>query len=475
MKESTRLLLALGAALAGGIAIAASGSASLLRAADLITPIGTLWVNAIRMTVIPLVISLLITGVASAADVRSIGRIGRRTILVFVLLLAGTAVVVMPSCLVLFRLLPPHGAAVPPLPAGAAEAAGQLASGGQTQTFTTWLLSLLPPNPGAAAATGTMVPLVLFTMLLALAIARSPAPARATLLGFFQALADAMLTLVRWIVMLAPIGVFALVLPLAAHAGAVLAGGIGFYIVLYSIACIGVTALLYPLLAIAARIPMRRFARAALPAQLIAFSSSSSIASLPALVEGAEKSESDNGLGLSAATTGFVLPLAVSTFKIAAPLSWTVGALFVAWFYAIPLHGTDLATIAFAAVFLAFAVPGIPRGAFIMLTPLFLTIGLPAEGIGILIAVDAIPDVFATVLNATGDLAATALVASGKGEGLYGPAALGQRRPSRKNPLPAGARRERAFPISTLLSQQQVSKLQGPATKNAPAIAGAFS
>ena len=107
----------------------------------------------------------------------------------------------------------------------------------------------------------------------------------------------------------------------------------------------------------------------------------------------------------------FVLPLAVSTFKIAAPLSWTLGALFAGWFYNIPLHAGALAIIAFAAVFLAFAVPGVPRGAFILLTPLFLAIGLPAEGIGLLIAVDAIPDTFATVLNTTGDLAAAALVA----------------------------------------------------------------
>jgi proton glutamate symport protein len=162
-----------------------------------------------------------------------------------------------------------------------------------------------------------------------------------------------------------------------------------------------------------ARIPMRRFARAALPAQIIAFSSSSSIASLPALIEGAESAE--RGLGLPVRITGFVLPLAVSTFKIAGPVSWTVGALFVGWFYGIPLHGSQLATIAFAAVFLAFAVPGIPRGAFIMLTPLFLAIGLPAEGIGILIAVDAIPDLFSTVLNTTGDLAAAALVTRAEG------------------------------------------------------------
>ena len=130
------------------------------------------------------------------------------------------------------------------------------------------------------------------------------------------------------------------------------------------------------------------------------------MASLPALVESAEE-----GLGISNSVSGFVLPLAVSTFKIAGPVAWTIGALFVGWFYGIQLHAKELATVAFAAVFLAFAAPGVPRGAFIMLAPLFSAIGLPVEGIGILIAVDALPDTFATVLNVTGDLAATVLVA----------------------------------------------------------------
>jgi proton glutamate symport protein len=426
MKESTRVLVALGAAIVIGIAIAASGNASLMHAADAIAPVGTLWVNAIRMTVIPLVVSLLVIGVASATDMASIGRIGGRTLLVFFLLLAGTAIVVMPFGPALFRLLPHSG--VRTLPAGAAEAAGEIAAGGQAQTFSAWLTSLLPSNPIAAAATGAMMPLILFTLLLALAIARSPEGSRETLTRFFRAFADAMLTLVRWVILMAPLGVFALVLPLAVHAGSALAGAIGFYIVAYSVACIVVTLLLYPVVAIAGRIPMRRFARAALPPQLIAFSSSSSIASLPALVESAESS-----LALPEEVTGFVLPLAVSTFKIAAPVSWSIGALFVGWFYGIPLHLGALATIAFAAVFLAFAVPGIPRGAFIMLTPLFLAIGLPAEGIGILIAVDAIPDLFATVLNTTGDLAAAALV----GRGTWSAAAmppLSERRHGRRTP-----------------------------------------
>jgi Na+/H+-dicarboxylate symporter len=405
MKESTRVLIALGAAVGIGTAISLSASAPLLSAADFLSPIGSLWVNAIRMTVIPLVVSLIITGIASASDVKSIGRLGGRTLAVFILLLVGAAVVAIPFAASVFSLLP-QGGTKPPLPAGAAEAAGQIASGGTTQTFGTWLTSLIPSNPIAAAANGQMVSLIIFTILLALAIARSSPAARTALVGFFQALGDAMLILVRWVVLAAPIGIFALVLPLAAHAGASLAGAIGFYIVAYSFVSIAMVLLLYPVVRIVAGIPMRTFARAALPSQLIAFSSSSSVASLPALVESAER-----GLKIPNRVAGFVLPLAVSTFKLAGPSSWTVGALFISWFYGVPLHAQQLATVAFAAVFLAFAAPGVPRGAFILLTPLFLAIGLPAEGIGILIAVDAIPDTFATVLNVTGDLVAAVLVA----------------------------------------------------------------
>src|SRR5262249_53467440 len=147
---------------------------------------------------------------------------------------------VMPLSPALFRLLPQHGAPQL-LPAEAAKAAQELLSGGQAQTFSSWLTSLLPSNPIAAASSGAMMPLILFTLLLALAIARSPEQSREALTRFFRALVDAMLTLVRWVILLAPVGVFALVLPLAVHAGSALAGGIGFYVVAYSIACIVVT------------------------------------------------------------------------------------------------------------------------------------------------------------------------------------------------------------------------------------------
>ena len=405
MKESTRVLLALGAALAFGIAIAAGGSPALLRAADAIAPIGTLWVNAIRMTVIPLVASLIVTGVASARDVKAIGRLGGKTLLVFLGMLASLAVVIVPLTKAVFGLLGDRGASAPPLPAGAVDAAQILAADPQ-QTLATWLVSLVPTNPIAAASSGAMLPVILFTLLFALAAAKAAPAARRTIVGFFQALSEVMLVLVRWVILAAPVGVFALMLPLSAHAGANVAGAIGFYILAYSALSVGAVLFAYPMVAVFGGIPMRRFGRAALPAQLIAFTSSSSVASLPALIESAER-----GLGLPKRISGFVLPVSVSTFHFAAPVTWTVGTLFVGWFYGIPIGAREIIIVALASVFLTAAAPGVPRGGFIMLAPLFSELKLPVEGIGILIALDVIPDTFATALNVTGDLAAAALVA----------------------------------------------------------------
>ena len=409
MKDSTRVLVALVGGLGLGAAIAASGNTSLLAAADWLSPIGTIWVNAIRMTVVPLVVSLVIIGVAGASDLKSIGRLGTRSVITFILMLVGLAVVMIPLLTFAYSLVPALGTR-PPLPAGAAEAASQVSSSGQPVGLGAWLVSLIPTNPVAAAASGNMVSLILFTLLLAVGIAKSSAASRDTLVGFFRALGDAMLVLVRWVVAVAPIGIFALILPLAAHGGAGVAGSVGVYVIVYAVGHLVAVLLVYPVVALLGGVPIRRFARAALPPQLIAFTSSSSVASLPALVEAAERD-----LGLPKQVTGFVLPVAVSMFKFAAPVSWTVGSLFISHFYGIPLGLPQMMTVAFAAVFLAFAAPGVPRGAFLLLTPLFLAIGLPAEGVGILIAVDAIPDLFATVLNVTGDLAAAVLVARGAG------------------------------------------------------------
>ncbi len=392
-----------------GVGVAWSGSDRLMRLALGIQPIGTLWVNAIRMTVIPLVVSLLITGVASVADLRSTGRLGRRTLAVFGALLAISAVVpalLMPGVFALF----PWPSGTISLPAGAGEAATLLRGTQAPVGVVEWFTTLIPANPVEAAASGNMVSLVVFVFLVALATARSAPAIREPLVTFFRSAGEVMLLLVRWIIGLAPIAIFCLVVPLAAQSGASLVGAVGFYIAAFAIGCAIVVALLYPIVRVVGGVTIGNFARAVLPTQLIGMSCSSSIASLPAMVSSAERLE------ISPRVSGFVLPLAVSVFKPAAGVAWVTGALFVARVYGIGIGARELGIVAAAAIFLSFAAPGVPRGAFLLLTPLFVAIGLPPEGIGVLIAVDLLPDMCATVVNVTADVAATAIVARGTGE-----------------------------------------------------------
>jgi Na+/H+-dicarboxylate symporter len=411
--EGAAVLVALLAGLALGVGVAWSRNDRLLRLALSIQPIGTLWVNAIRMTVIPLVVSLLITGVASVADLRSTGRLGTRALAVFGGLLVTCALVPAVVMPVVFSLFPwPTGTI--PLPPGATEAASLVAGAHAPVGVVEWFTTLIPANPIEAAATGNMVSLVVFVFLVALAAARSAPAVREPLVSFFRSMGDVMLLLVRWIIALAPVAIFCLVVPLAAQSGASLVGAVGFYIASFAIGCAIVVALLYPLVRLVGGVTIGDFARAVLPTQLIGMSCSSSIATLPAMVSSAER------LGIAPRVSGFVLPLAVSVFKPAAGVAWVTGSLFVARVYGVTLDARALGIVAAAAVFLSFAAPGVPRGAFLLLTPLFVAIGLPAEGIGVLIAVDLIPDMFATVVNVTADVAATAMVAPGLEEASEG-------------------------------------------------------
>lgn len=402
--DATAVLVALLVGLALGVAVAWSRSDRLMRWALALQPVGTLWVNAIRMTVIPLVVSLLITGVASVADLRSTGQLGTRTLSVFGTLLVASAVtpaLVMPAVFALFPW--PTGAI--PLPPGTAEATALLAGNKAPVGVMEWFTSLVPANPIEAAASGNMVSLIVFVFLVALATSRSSEEVREPLVSFFRSLGAVMLRLVGWIIALAPIAIFCLVVPLAAQSGPSLVGAVGFYIASFAIGSAMVVGLLYLLVRVLGGMPIGRFARAVLPTQLIGMSCSSSIVSLPAMVTSAGR------MGIAPTVSGFVLPLAVSVFKPAAGVAWVTGALFVGRVYGIPLDARALGIIAAAAIFLSFAAPGAPRGAFLLLTPLFVAIGLPPEGIGVLIAVDLLPDMCATVVNVTADVAATAIVA----------------------------------------------------------------
>jgi proton glutamate symport protein len=191
----------------------------------------------------------------------------------------------------------------------------------------------------------------------------------------------------------------------ASRMGASLAGAMVYYILAISLALILFALLLYPLATIVGRIPLGWFVRAAVPAQAVALGSSSSLASLPALIEGAR------ALRLPAQVSGFVLPLSVSTFKVATPITWLMGTLFLAKLYGVSLGTTSLVTIAITAVALSLTIPGVPQGAQLLLAPLLVAYGIPAEGVALLIAADTIPDLVGTMTNVTGDLVVATITA----------------------------------------------------------------
>jgi proton glutamate symport protein len=404
LSQASQAALALILGLGGGVLIAQSPpdvAASLGRGVRAIEPLGTLWVNAIRMTVIPLIVSLLVVGVASSHDTARIGRLGVKAFAMFIGMLvvvaAGTALIA-PT---LFEGLTFSASATDEL----RRSAGVTLPPAEELTFRTWLLTLIPINAIKAAADGAILPVVIFTLLFAFAATRATTETRAVVVRAFQGIAEVMLIIVRWVLVLAPIGVFALALVLGTRLGASALSAIGFYIGLVIALHLLLTPLLYGLAVVGGGVPLARFARAVLPAQVVAFSTRSSLASLPALVEGAR-----NVLRLPTEATGFVLPLAVSVFKLTSAIYWILGALFIGQLYGVDLGPTQIATIAAASVILNASTPGIPSGGLLIQAPLYDAVGLPVAGLGILIAIDTIPDMFKTAFNVTADMTVATLL-----------------------------------------------------------------
>lgn len=411
MSRTTKVLIALAAGLGLGIVLSVAGGDAGARIARIVEPVGTLWVNAIRATVIPLVLGSIVVGVLSAPDLGSIGRIGGRSLALFVVLLVAGATVAALVSPPLFALLPLSPEAIASLRAGASSAAqGAGESVKQIPTWSQWITSLVPTNPIRAAADGAMLPLIVFALMFGMAGVQVPAPHRETLTRFFRALRDTSLRLVDWVLAIAPIGVFALALPLALKLGLSAAGALVGYIAGTSAVCVAFSLLvLYPLAVMAGRTRLGDFARAAFPAQAVAFSARSSLGALPAMMEAGRER-----LRLPEPIVSFFLPLAATTFRVGGALGITSGVLFIARLYGVDPTPAQLATIVLTVVLTTFSVPGIPAGSIIVMVPVLMAAGVPVEGMGILLGADTIPDMFRTTTNVTGDMAAAVVVSRGE-------------------------------------------------------------
>jgi Na+/H+-dicarboxylate symporter len=417
MSLALKVLLALVAGLAVGLGIVASGSAALAHLVPFIEPVGTLWVSAIRMTVIPLVVTSLVVGVGGATDPGSVGRVGARAIALFIafdIVAILGALLAGPPILAMVHVDPVAAAS---LRANAAQAAGAAIEGAKSlPSVAQWIVDLVPANPIKAASDGAMLPLIVFSLVFGMALSRVAADRRVVFLRVVEGVRDASLVLVHAIFVLAPLGVFALAVSVASKLGLAAAGALAVYIVLVSGLTVAYCALvIYPAAAVFGGVSLKSFARAVLPAQAVAFSSRSSLATLPTLLETVRER-----LGIPVALSSFLFPLAVMVFRCGAAIGQVIGALFVAKLYGITLGTPQFAAIAVTTIVATFSIPGIPGGSIIMMVPVLLAAGVPAEGVGLLLGVDTIPDMFRTTTNITGNVAAVVILTRRRGAGPGG-------------------------------------------------------
>lgn len=407
MSLTLRVAVGLVAGLLLGLMISTSHSPWLMRIPAFFDPIGAVFVNAIRVAVIPLIVSSLIVGIAASGDDgRKIGKLGGHALALVLSMLLVAAVFSLAVASPLFARRNIDKSIVARLNESAALRETARAS---PPSFAQWVSDLVPTNVFKAAADGALLPLIVVSVAVGLALTRVEHQRRASVVQFFQGIADAFLVLVSYVVELAPIGVFALAVPLAARIGVAAARALAFYVAILSAVVAAFTLLiLYPAAMLWGRVPLSRFAKAAAPAQAVAFASRSSLAALPAAYKG-----TGAVLALPEDIYNLFLPLAASIFHVAGTIVQVVGVLFLAKLYGVVLNPWQLATITVAAVTASLTALGVPGGGIIVMAPVLTSVNLPAAGMGILLAVDTIPDMFRTAANVTGWLCVGSILSRG--------------------------------------------------------------
>jgi Na+/H+-dicarboxylate symporter len=407
--NSFRAYYALAALLAGLGLGALAGAPQAVAVASFI---GALWLNALKMTVIPLVVTLLVVGIAKSSEAAAAGRIAGRSVLWMVIICTASAVFGAVAIIVLTKLFP----------LGRETAQGlQTALAGVEQTasgplpgIADFFKGVIPDNVFASASNGDILPLVVFAVLFALALAHISAAGRRAIVGLFEAIADALLVIIAWVLWVAPLGVFALAYTVGSAAGGSAFAGLGHYVVLISVIGIVVTLACYPLVLIAARIGPGDFTRGMIAPTAVAISTRSSLASLPAMLAAVKT------MGIRDEVADVTLPISVALFRATGPAMNTAVAFYVAhWIGYEPSLAQMIAATAVGAVmsYGAVSLPG--EVSFISsIAPIALALGVPIAPLALLVAVEMIPDIFRTVGNVWHDVAVTTVVDRSTRDGL---------------------------------------------------------
>lgn len=369
---------------------------------DTVGLIGTLWLRALQMTIIPLVASLLVLGIAQMIDAARAGKAAVKFLaLVFGVLIAGGVFTALAMPLALDWV---------PIPEAASGILAEVPDDQQqVPGVLDFLSSLIAPNMIAAASTTAMLPLTIFFALFAVAISKLPKGQSATLLGFFHALANAMLMIIGWVLWLAPVGVMALAFGVGLRSGGGAFAALAHYILIVSAMGGFILVLAYVLAWALGGISPLRFTKALIPAQAVAVSTQSSLASLPAMLD------SSGRLGLRQETAEFVLPLAVAIFRATSVAMNLAVVLYVAALagvgVAIPLLIVGMGV----AVIISIGSVSLPGSiSFIVsIGPIALAMGVPIEPLALLVAVEMLPDIMRTLANVTMNVAVTSVVDRG--------------------------------------------------------------
>ncbi len=378
----------------------------LLQGTDLLTPVlkygslaGTLWLRALQLTILPLVVGLVYTGISQTLAAAGGGTLARRAVGLFLAVLLASAI--------MSALLVPGLLAAFPIPErAAATLSGGLSNAGEVPGFAEVLLAMMPENIFASAAAGAMLPIVLFVAVFAVAATRiGEAPSRQLGL-FFEGLAGAMMVVVGWVLKLAPIGVFGLALPLAATSGSDAIGALAHYILVVSAAGLVVLLSGFLLASLLGRQPLGTFARALVPVYAVAISTQSSLASLPAMLA------ANRRLNVRESTSDFVLPLAVAIFRATSPAMNMGVAIYAAYLTGTPLSVWVLGAGALVAVLVSLSSVSLPGTLSFVVSvgPIANAMGVPIAPLALLVAVEMLPDIMRTLGNVTMDVAVTTAI-----------------------------------------------------------------
>ena len=378
-----------------GLGASATGNPVLLAIAEGSAPFGTLFMNAIRMVVIPLIVTVIFTSIARLGDPRKLGRIGGITIAYYWITLIPAIAIGMATMSVGLQF-----ASEIKMPATEATTVPEL------QSIVDFLVSLVPANPFAAATAGAILPLIVFTALVAAAAGTLAEERRERLINLADDVSEALIKLVWWILYTAPIGVFGLAAPVTAQLGWGLLQSLAIFIVCVFVGLVIFVCLVtLPLVWFSGRISPRKYLGGTIGAVSVAASTTSTAAAIPVTLE-----ETTNNLKVSETIADLLVPLGASMHRPGSALFQGAAIVFLAYLFDVDIPAAAIGAAMLATFLVSLTVAPVPSSGVVTMAPALDTVGVPVSGLAIMLGIDRIPDMMRTATNILAQVSAAVFV-----------------------------------------------------------------